>query len=349
MDVLSGFIPFFIFFGIFLIIMKTEHRNLTCGVFFALSAYALFAGLQGVTALLEENVSDGNFFSVIIHLFIRLIQILIAAGPILLALFPIAMGIMLIRREGIRLRSIASIFFGALTLVYIVVWPMIGGLSNRAAFLIYGAVDIMLIYFITLKAMFTASSVINLLHTRGDKGYRYILVLGTDLEEMKIENLMQTKVTKSLQVYRENPGSKLIFTGSDEWNGKTEAQIMAEKAREEGVPDEDIIIEEKSSGAEENIKAAYALMEHTDNKKGPKFALVTGAHHAFRALILARLNKIKCDGYGAPVKIYYRMNAFAIEYLTYLKRTKKRHIFGIALLLDVWLGMFFFLVHLGFI
>ena len=336
MGITSNLILFLILFLIFLLIMKVEPRSLFSGGFLALSGLALFFLLQKLIDAVPIKDSTNEVLAFLVHIIGRLLQLVLAAGPVILALFPITLGILLIKQEGFKFGNVASIFFGALTFTYVVLWPLVGGFKiHSPATYVYAFVTVLMVYFIMLKTVFTASSIVNQIHRRGNKGYEYILVLGTDLEFTKTDILMQKKVDKALELYRENPGSRLIFSGGNDFDGRAEADVMADYARESGVPDTDVIVEDKSIGAEENIKASYALMDVAEGKKRPKFTIVSGAHHVLRPLLLARINKIKCNGYGAAVKLHYRMNAFAIEYISYLKRTKYRHIIALGIFMGL--------------
>ena len=332
MSALVNLIVLLVLFLIFLLVMKVEPRTLFSGGFLALSGLALFSLIQKLIDMYPVKDSPDEILSIILHALGRLLQLVIAAGPLILALLPIFMGVILIKKEGAKLKNVASIFFGSIAFVYVVVWPLVGGFkSNTPGMYIYVCVTVIMIYFVMLKTVFTASSIVNQIHRKGSKGYQYILVLGTDLEESRIDLLLRKKVDKALELYRENPGSRLVFTGADDFEGTTESRAMAEMAKEQGVPSEDMIIEEETKGAEANIKAAYELMIPEEGQKRPRFALVSGAHHVLRPLIVAKINRIKCKGYGAKETLHYRMNAFVIEYMSYLKRTKKRHIIAISI------------------
>ena len=49
-------------------------------------------------------------------------------------------------------------------------------------------------------------------------------------------------------------------------------------------------------------------------KDGEKFAIVTNYHHLFRALLIAKEEKISCTGYGAKIRTYckYHLNSIGI-------------------------------------
>ena len=346
MAIIAKLVLLIVILLIFALVMKVEPRTLFSGALVAVFGLVLFSFIQDVINLVPPHGSVPEPIVVIVHLIGRLLQLVIAAGPFALALLPIFMGVMLIKKEGAKIKNIAGIFFGCIALIYVVVLPLIGGFkTNTPGLYIYVVVTVVMVYFIMLKTVFTASSIVNQIHRKGSKNYQYILVLGTDLEESRIEILLEKKVNEALELYKENPGARLIFTGADDFEGMSEGRAMAEMAKAQGVPVTDIIIEEETKGAEANIKAAYTFMIPEEGQKRPRFALVSGAHHVLRPLIIARINRIKCKGYGAKESFHYRMNAFIIEYMSYLKRTKKRHIFALSLVIALAATLITLLFH----
>lgn len=85
------------------------------------------------------------------------------------------------------------------------------------------------------------------------------------------------RVIEGIRIYKEIPGSKLIFTGKG-WAKKTEAQAMQELAIKLGISPEDILLEEESTNT----------FAHTVNLKEilkeQPFILVTSAIHMPRAM-----------------------------------------------------------------
>ena len=183
--------------------------------------------------------------------------------------------------------------------------------------------------------LYTTSSFVNLVNLFPGK-LDYVLVLGAGLIGDKVTPLLASRIEKGLAIYQKHPGSKLIMSGGqgpDEL--MAEGQAMANYALEQGIPVEDIVIENQSTNTEENLRFSYALM-----KPGSRFALVTNYYHVFRALLLARKLKIKCIGYGARTKFYFSLNAFIREFVGYLVMTKKAHLLFLGIVSAIYfLGM----------
>ena len=183
--------------------------------------------------------------------------------------------------------------------------------------------------------LYTTSSFVNLVNLFPGK-LDYVVVLGAGLIGDQVTPLLASRIEKGIAIYQKHPGSKLIMSGGqgpDEL--MAEGQAMANYAFEQGIPVEDIVIENQSTNTEENLKFSYALM-----KPGSRFALVTNYYHVFRALLLARKLKIKCIGYGARTKFYFSLNAFIREFVGYLVMTKKAHLLFLGIVSAIYfLGM----------
>ena len=180
--------------------------------------------------------------------------------------------------------------------------------------------------------LYTTSSFINLVNLFPGK-LDYVVVLGTGLIGDTVTPLLASRIEKGIAIYQKHPGSKLIMSGGqgpDEL--MTEGQAMANYAFEQGIPVEDIVIENQSTNTEENLKFSYALM-----KPGSRFALVTNYYHVFRALLLAQQLKIKCIGYGAKTRFYFSLNAFIREFVGYVVMSRKAHLVVIGIVSVIYL------------
>ena len=134
--------------------------------------------------------------------------------------------------------------------------------------------------------------------------------------------MLASRIRTGIKVYSKHPGSKLIMSGGQGADEVvSEAFAMKNYALEQGVSEEDIIIEDKSTNTEENIKFSKRFMKDVNSR----FALVTNYYHVYRALVLAKTLGFRCIGYGAPTKFYFTLNAFIREFIGYLYLKRKIH------------------------
>lgn len=82
--------------------------------------------------------------------------------------------------------------------------------------------------------------------------------------------------------------------GSDEL--VSEAFAMKKYILSQNIPEEDIIMEDKSTTTYENLKFSKVIMDNTKEKYSCIF--VTNNYHVFRASIFARKTGLKAHGSG---------------------------------------------------
>jgi len=117
---------------------------------------------------------------------------------------------------------------------------------------------------------------------------KVIICLGRDF--LKPENIEQNKsrAKKAVELYLQNVALKIIFSGGFySRSDLSEAQFLAKIAREEGVPQKDIILEEKSNETIENVKYCLEIM---NQRKFDSAIVITSNFHLRRTKFI--FNKI---------------------------------------------------------
>ncbi len=164
----------------------------------------------------------------------------------------------------------------------------------------------------------------------------YIIILGCMIrKDGTLTKLLKGRVDRAIEfrnMQKEKTGKDLIFipSGGQGKNEKiSEALAMKNYLVDKGIKPNNIILEDKSTSTEENIKNSYKLMK---NKKS-KAAFSTTGYHVFRAGILASELNYDMEGIGSKTKTYFGINAFIREFVATLNTERKKHIKMIALLL----------------
>lgn len=308
---------------IFALVMLHDARSLWSGFTFLLfvggAALAMLLAASRYAGWLEQHPA----FIVLGCLLFFAALIFIVVFPALLVLIYFVEGIRILRREGVRSTNMLSLLFAAALAVYLVVWPRIGGLTVGAVgTLIYTIVGMAVFYLLFLMAMYAVSALLNLVHIRKRRSLDYIVVLGCAVFGQKVPPLLAGRLDKAIQLMACNPNAKLICSGGQgPGEDIPEGEAMAAYAAAHGVPEEKIIIENKSRSTQENLQFSRALMQGT----APRIAIVTTAYHVFRALLLARQCGIRCVGFGAKTKWYFTLNAIIREFVGYLSLSRKLH------------------------
>ena len=194
--------------------------------------------------------------------------------------------------------------------------------------IIYKIFSFIFIYLLFLMAMYCVSAILNLIHIGKGKNLDYIIVLGAGIKGKRVTPLLASRIDKGIELLKYNPNAKLILSGGmGPGEDIPEGVAMADYAKQNGVSEEKIIIEDKSKNTYENLLFSSKLMD----KENPKIALVTTSYHVFRALVFAKKLNIPCIGYGSKTKWYFTLNALIREYIGYLSISYRFHMLVILL------------------
>ena len=99
------------------------------------------------------------------------------------------------------------------------------------------------------------------------------------------------------------------------------SRIFKDYLLEQGIPESDILMEDRSTTTLENLKFSKDII---DSREGRKYtALVTSNYHVYRALRYCRRVGLKCKGIGSHVALYYWPSALIREFIAV--HTEKKH------------------------
>lgn len=147
-------------------------------------------------------------------------------------------------------------------------------------------------------------------------------------------NFLVSNIGNIKEIIKELTEKNIIFVpsggqGNDEII--SEAQAMKNYLMDQGIKEDFILIEDKSTNTFENIRNSNEIIKRTI--KNAKIAFCTTNYHVLRAGIIANSQNIDVEGIGAKTKSYYWINAFIREFVATLVSEKKTHV-KILLILD---------------
>jgi uncharacterized SAM-binding protein YcdF (DUF218 family) len=118
-------------------------------------------------------------------------------------------------------------------------------------------------------------------------GAKWVVVLGAGMtSDLKIPLTTQLtegsaiRTIEGIRIWRQIKGSKLIFSGGAVFNTQSEAYGMAGLARQLGVPDSGMTMEDKSLDTDDQARLIKEMV------KGDTVVLVTSAAHMHRSVSL---------------------------------------------------------------
>lgn len=146
----------------------------------------------------------------------------------------------------------------------------------------------------------------------------YIIVLGSGLIGDRVPPLLKSRLDKGIQIYNEQKekgiNSKLVVSGGQGPDELTsEADAMKKYLISQNIPEENILVEDKSTTTYENMKFSKKIMDNNSDNYTSIF--VTNNYHVFRASIYARKAGLKAQGAGAPTAFYFLPSALIREFI----------------------------------
>ncbi|MGE9933413.1 YdcF family protein [Lactobacillus johnsonii] len=309
---------FLLALGTFLWVLTHERRSLWSGMtlVWTIITFGLFTAVSLLIAAEVFPVTHQVILLIFVLILLAIMFSVVAFIATLIIMF-IYDGIKILIREGNRWTNFLSLAMGIGIIAYLFLFPLVGKLThNNFGTYIYLFINLVIIYLIFIMMMYTLTSWINLVNIKTKK-LDYVVVLGAGLMGKKVTPLLAARINRGIEVYRRNPGSKIIMSGGQGPGEEIpEAVAMAKYAEEKGISKQDIIVEDKSKTTRENLIFSHRLM-----KPDSHFAIVTNSYHVYRALVLAKRLGLQCIGYGAKTKWYFTLNAFVREFIAYLTIT----------------------------
>lgn len=143
----------------------------------------------------------------------------------------------------------------------------------------------------------------------------YVLVLGAQVKGSVPTYALQKRLDVAYEYLVDNPKAQVILSGGQgPGEDVTEAYAMAVYLQARGIERDRMLLEEKSTNTEENIRFSKELMEHPKDS----VVLVTNHFHVYRGVGVAKKQGLtNVEGLGAPTKWYtvpnlYLREAFAV-------------------------------------
>lgn len=335
-----------IFSILWIILHLSDRRRIVNGFVFALSLASLLT-LMLYIGLKEDIVILRVIPAIIILLFILLIPIFFVYGVIKL----ITSGIELIKKEGMSLSNSLSFVLGLMIMISIFIYPfVIEKVGNKFLRIILNfSMNIFIFFTIGFIVYLLSSLIYNFYYYKKDKDY--IIVLGSGLNKDKVTPLLAGRVDRAISFYDTQIGknakrARLVMSGGQGVGELIpEAHAMKEYAVSKGIPEVDIICEDKSTTTKENLLNSVDMIEKDSNKDITQVNVIfaTSNYHVFRTALLAKELDLNINGIGSFVKIYFYISAIIREYIGSIWMKRKLNSIILFLILIYTLAMEYFL------
>lgn len=303
------FAPAAVLFLLFACSFLYDRRLVRNGVYLFLALVFLSLGLLYKLA----SVSGTATLVLVLTLWVLLIVL-----PFVLAVFLIANGATMMRREGRHLANLLSLAAGAGILLFIALkalanrtrWAALGTPLDAVGFVL-GYVSLLFVCFLLYSFLYG--------RIRHRRAVDFVVVLGSGLiGGSRVPPLLASRLDRGRAAFdaeRAKGRDTMLVTsggqGPDE--DLPEAQAMADYLIAAGVPADRILVEDRSRTTQENLRFSKALMrERTPDHRA---LVVTNNFHVMRAAQLARKEKVKAQVIGSPTARYFWPSATIREFV----------------------------------
>ena len=253
--------------------------------------------------------------------------------------------IRLVRHEGFRVQNLLGFMLGILVVGGIAAMYFVGkyiysGSLTQELLLstINSAVSVTFCY---MECLLVSTVFCALISTKYKikQPMDYIIILGCAIrKDGSPTPILRGRIDRALTFEKEqfekwNKHAKFVPSGgkgSDEVI--SEAESMKRYLTEQGVPEDNILKEDKSVNTYQNMEFSKKVIEADAgdlSKAGIAFS--TTNYHVFRGYTLAKRLGMKVKGLSAKTKLYFFPNAFLREFVGLIGEQKIRHILFIIL------------------
>ena len=148
-------------------------------------------------------------------------------------------------------------------------------------------------------------------------GCDYIIVLGAQVKGTRVTNSLRKRLDTAFDYISLNPNTKIIVAGGKgEGEDITEAKAMAEYLVERGIESSKIMMENRSSNTNENMKFSLVFIEDKDASVG----IVTSNFHIYRSIKLAKAQGLTdISGIASPCDSILFLNYMVRESVGIIK------------------------------
>ena len=270
--------------------------------------------------------------------------IVTAPAMLLLAAALFVSNIWLLRREGFRFQNLLSALLGfaiiaayAAIMIFAVLPEQSGVILVRLSSAVQSIISYVLGY---LECMLFSCMICAVLSTVYKPPFDkdYIIILGCAIcSDGTPTPLLRGRIDRAIAFESEQfskSGKHAFFVpsggqGSDEVI--SEAESMKRYLMEQGIPEEQILPEDKSVNTLQNMEFSKTVIEkHGSGARGKKIAFSTTNYHVFRGYTMAHKASMHAHGLSAKTKLYFYPNALVREFIGLLYEQKKKHIAVVA-------------------
>ncbi|WP_018592081.1 YdcF family protein [Terrisporobacter glycolicus] len=225
--------------------------------------------------------------------------------------------------------SFSTVFIVVSTLlIYLLISARNIAYKNKYIKVIYKIYKAVMILFITSFILLQSAIIINMYKTQdvnSTNSMSTMIVLGAKVNKDGVSKTLKQRLDKAMEYYNQNKHINIIVSGGQ---GKdevmTEASAMKNYLVENGVDEDNIILENKATTTLENIMFSKDIMEDLNLEN--KALIVTSDYHLFRGRFIASIlgidNEGLCSTSSLSSRIYYMIREYSTSIIDFYRSIK---------------------------
>lgn len=149
---------------------------------------------------------------------------------------------------------------------------------------------------------------------------KYAVVLGAGLRGDQPSRTLKTRLDKGIEYLRENPEAQIVVAGGlGPAKSLSEAEVMKRYLTAQGIDENRILLEEKSTTTDENLKFTKELIIAREGVPVQSISVVTSDYHLYRAKLIAGKYYPQVQGLAAESPLLLKINYAIREYFAVVK------------------------------
>ena len=297
---------------------KKHPNRISNGFILELAVILLLESLLGLTAA-HMGASPWLMGVAYVLAYIRPVLFVILGFALLVN------GVIGVRREGFSLTSALPFAWGIMLLLsgYWFLWGPGQGMSGSEFYVRVMTFVSMMVNYIPI-ALFGVWFSNDICYKSGKAPEtEYIIVLGCSiLDDGTVTPLLRGRLDAAIAAWEQGGRRATIITSGGQGPDEviSESRAMANYLLSQGVPESSILLEDKSSTTEENLKFSHAIM---DARGGAAHCTIaTSSYHCLRAAMFARRFGINSSCVGGHTAAFFYPAAFFREYIALIMRNR---------------------------
>lgn len=146
-----------------------------------------------------------------------------------------------------------------------------------------------------------------------------VIVLGCGLSGDKVSNTLARRLDEAIIYHEKNPDAVIIVSGGQGPQEEvSEAFAMKNYLLEKGIPENKIIMEDKSTSTITNLANSHEIMR-ANNLPDDSVVVVSHSYHIYRAVSYAKAEGLKATHLGADIRLSGVVSSYLREILAVAK------------------------------